>query len=228
MGGSSGKVEYKKQIIKTIESMSGRYAPYNIFSDWVMLCALSIQNTIDPVQGKVWKEREQLYSDTAKKYTSDELNKFSLMFVWLTNALEEKMSDVLGEIFMEAGLGSKYMGQFFTPFHASLLCARLSINLDNLPETEKITLNEPSCGGGGMIIAACKVLLDAGINYQQRLDVVAQDLDWKGVYMTYLQLSLIGCRARVVQGDTLKEPFVENKTDPGHIMKTPAYMGLLI
>ena len=79
-----------------------------------------------------------------------------------------------------------------------------------------------------MVIAACKVLRDAGFDYQRRLDVVAQDLDWKGVYMTYLQLSLIGCRALVVQGDALEEPFDRKRTDPAHIFRTPAYMGALL
>ena len=79
-----------------------------------------------------------------------------------------------------------------------------------------------------MIIAACKILHEAGFDFQRRLDVVAQDLDWKGVYMTYLQLSLIGCRAVVIQGDTLKEPYNISKTPKAQIMRTPAMMGALI
>ena len=147
------------------------------------------------------------------------------MFILLGDALTEEMTDVLGQIYMEAGMGSKYTGQFFTPFHLSEMCARMSIG--ELPDTGKISLNEPSCGGGGMVIAACKVLHEAGFDFQRRLDVVAQDLDWKGVYMTYLQLSLIGCRAIVVQGDTLIEPYTKNYP-PDRMLKTPAMMGALI
>ena len=218
----------KKEIIKIITSMSGRYSPYNIFSDWVQMSALSIQNSLCMVHGKVWKDREQMYIDTARKYTEEELRQHAKMFVLLGDALTENLSDVLGEIYMEAGMGSKYTGQFFTPFHLSEQCARLSIDPERLPETGKITLHEPSCGGGGMIIAACKVLRDAGIDFQRRLDVLAQDLDWKGVYMTYVQLSLIGCRAVVVQGDTLANPYDPKRTDPACILRTPAKMGLLI
>ena len=79
-----------------------------------------------------------------------------------------------------------------------------------------------------MIIAAAKALSDSGINYQKHLEVVAQDLDWKGVYMTYLQLSLLGIKATVVQGDTLIEPFDPRKTDPRCILRTPAKMGALM
>ena len=220
-------MDYKKEIIKSIEKMSGSYSPYNIFSDWIQLCALSIQNSVYLVHNKIWQEREQTYIDTARKYSENELEQFAQMFVWLGDALTENMSDVLGEIYMEAGMGSKYTGQFFTPFHLSELCAKMSVSTDNMPETGCIELNEPSCGGGGMIIATCKVLHGAGFDYQRRLKVVAQDLDWKGVYMTYLQLSLIGCNALVVQGDTLQKPYDSKRTDPAHIMRTPMNMGVL-
>ena len=202
-------MEYKKEIIKAIESMSGRYAPYNIFSDWVEMCALSIQNAVSMIHNRIWRQREELYMDLAKRYTEKELETFAQMFVWLGDVLTESMSDVLGEIYMETDMGSKYTGQFFTPFHVSELCARMGVDIGNLPEIGRIRLHEPSCGGGGMVIA------------------VAQDLDWKGVYMTYLQLSLIGCRAIVVQGDTLASPYTE-KTQADRIMRTPAMMGVLI
>lgn len=220
-------MDYKKEIIKTIQSMSGKYAPYNIFSDWIEMCSLSIQNACYLVHNNVWKDREQLYKDIARKYTEKEIEQFAQMFVWLGDALTEDMSDVLGEIYMEAGMGSKYTGQFFTPFHLSELCAKTCVDIDNLPETGRISLNEPSSGGGGMIIAACKVLHEAGFDYQRRLDVVAQDLDWKGVYMTYLQLSLIGCRAIVVQGDTLADPYTGNYPE-SRTLRTPALMGALL
>ena len=217
----------KKQIIATINAISGRYAPYNIFSDWIEMCSLAIQNQVTFVHSKIWKQREEQYLDISKRYTEKELDKFAEMFVLLGDALTENMSDVLGEIFMEAGMGSKYTGQFFTPFHLSELCARMNITQEVIAKNERITLNEPSCGGGGMVIAACKVLHDAGFDYQRKLDVVAQDLDWKGVYMTYLQLSLIGCRAIVVQGDTLMDPYRDGYP-PERIMRTPAKMGLFL
>lgn len=218
----------KQEIIKIITSMSGKYAPYNIFSDWIKMSALTIQNSCCMIHNKVWRDREQFFIDTVRKYTKQELEEHAEMLVLLGDALTESMSDVLGEIYMEMGMGSKYTGQFFTPFHLSELCARLNIAMNHLPETGKISLYEPSCGGGGMVIAACKVLHEAGFDFQRRLDVVAQDLDWKGVYMTYLQLSLIGCRAIVVQGDTLANPYDPKKTAPACILRTPAMMGALL
>lgn len=219
----------KKSIVNAIQSLSGAYSPHNIFSDWVELCALSIQNSCCVFfHDGPWEEREERYRNTAGKYGDRELSMFSEMLAWLAEALEEEMRDILGEIYMESNISNGHIGQFFTPFNVSELCARLGINQDEVLQQSRLQLNEPSCGGGGMIIAACKVLRDMGFDYQRRLNVVAQDMDWSGVYMTYLQLSLIGCRAIVVQGDTLREPFVCGKTDPRHIMRTPAMMGALI
>ena len=221
-------MDAKKEIIKMIMAMSGRYAPYNIFSDWIQMCALSICNSCTLIHDNTYQEREQLYIDTARKYTEPEMENFGRMFVWLGNALEENLSDILGEIYMEAGLASKHTGQFFTPFHLSELCARMAIDEKQLEGDGILELNEPSSGGGGMIIAVCKVLLDMGVNFQRRLKVVAQDLDWKGVYMTYLQLSLIGCNAIVVQGDTLCEPYDVSRTPRDRVMRTPMNAGVLV
>ena len=79
-----------------------------------------------------------------------------------------------------------------------------------------------------MLIALCKILKERGINYQRKLEITAQDLDWNGVYMTYVQLSLLGAKATVVQGDTLCEPYVQGVTPGYRILRTPMKTGALI
>lgn len=219
-------MDYKKEIIKTIDSISGRYSPYNVFSDWIEVCALSICNACHLIHDKAWRSREQLYLDIVKKYTETEMQSFALMFTHLCDALAENMTDILGQIYMEAGMGNKNTGQVFTPYSLCEMSAKMALPKE-LPETGHISLNEPSCGGGAMIIAACRVLHERGFDFQRRLDVVAQDLDWKGVYMSYLQLSLIGCRAVVVQGDTLADPYMKGYP-PERTMRTPAMMGVIL
>lgn len=214
------------EIIKSIEKMSGKYTPYTIFSDWVKMTAISIQNACDIFHGKIWKEREKQYRECAGKYTQDEIIILSGMFELLTMAFESNgIYDYLGDIFMRSGAGSKMTGQFFTPFHLSELTGVLGLN--DVEEERIIEINEPSAGGGGMILAAAKVLHDKGINYQKYLKVTAQDLDWNGVYMTYIQLSLIGIKAIVVQGNTLSAPCCKG-CDELRIFRTPAEMGAII
>lgn len=221
-----GVVNRKKEIIKMIEKISGKYSAYEVFTDWIRCCALAVSNSVTFFHGKVWRDREQIFLDTMRKYTPEEQKILSEMTALLTLALEYEMTDVLGQIYMEAGMGSKAAGQFFTPFHLSLACAKLAVQEPD--ENGIYTINEPSCGGGGMIIAAAVALRDGGVDYQRKMRVVAQDLDWKGVYMCYLQLSLLGINAVCVQGNTLTEPYVKGKTDPAHILYTPAYMGVLL
>lgn len=220
---------HKKEIIRLIESISGKYSSYEIFTDFVRAAALSISNASDFFHDQVWQEREQAYIDTLRKYSEDERNIFPLLFAEVVEALDDCIEDVLGDVFMNAGMGSKFAGQFFTPFHVSELSARLAVQ-DQVKhfDGKVIEMNEPSCGGGGLIIATIKVMREAGINPQKYLRVVAQDLDWKGVYMCYLQLSLLGIKATVVQGDTLTSPFVPGRYPKRQILRTPFEKGVML
>ena len=94
------------------------------------------------------------------------------------------------------------------------------------PLTFLAGLVDSIAGGGGLILATAKVLCDKGINYQRCLDVVARDLDWNGVYMTYVQLTIIGIKAVVIQGDTLAEP--EKNYNAERFLITPAKIGAIL
>ena len=213
----------KREIIKILNSMSGSRSPYDVFCDWVKIMALSIQNSCQLIHDKTWQMREEEYLKTITPYGKDG-HKFVELFGMLVETMEENMSDTLGEIYMESGCGNKNTGQFFTPFHVSEATAKLS--LIGVDGSQTVTMNEPSCGGGGMIIAAAKVLKDKGISYQRCMKVVAQDLDWKAVYMCYVQLSLLGIDAEVLQGNTLLD--LDLGTYPKErIFKTPKRMGML-
>lgn len=221
--------ESAKEIVKMITGMAGQYSPYEIFSDWVRCCALAISNLVDPFHGKIWEDRERQYKETIRRYREQDQIAFSNMFVLLADSLEKEMTDTLGEIFMDKGMGSSSQtGQFFTPFNLSELAARMTF-ADSIPSNpeEMTELNEPSCGSGGMIIAMAKVMKEHGINYQTQMKVVAQDLDWRCVYMCYTQISLLGINGIVVQGDTLSDPY-SRKTEKDHILLTPKAMGVLL
>lgn len=222
----------KKEIIRIIKGIAGKYSEYEVFTDWIRCMALTISNQCQDARDKLfgfdhdknWVQREQMYMDIVNKYSSKEMRSFAEMAALLAVTLENNPSDVLGEVYMEAGMGSKAAGQFFTPFHLSLATAMLTVQPD---EEGKVYINEPSCGGGGMIIAAAVALKQKGINYQHAMRVVAQELDWKGVYMCYVQMSLLGINGICVQGNTLLESY-----QPGYpeerVLRTPANWGILV
>lgn len=185
-----------KTIIDEINKMSGGYHAHDIFQDWVTMMAISISNQV------IYKQSlEDKYLEIAKKYTKEQLNKLCELSGRLTMLCENEIHDYLGEIYMGLNAGNVRTGQFFTPFHICELMAK--IRMDGY-DGKLITLNEPSCGGSGNILAFAKAMKEKGYNYQDLLQVEAQDLDFKCVYMSYVQLSLMGINAKVIQGDTLQ------------------------
>ena len=229
-------MDYKKFMIDSIDNMAGKYSPYQVFTDWITLSALAIQNSCTIFHDKIYLSREDIYMNIANKYSKDDMTRFADMLGSLALTLEEEIKDVLGYVYMKSGCGNKNTGQFFTPYHLAYLTAKSIIdnqlrhfveNDEINGENDEIKINEPSTGGGAMVIAACQVAKEHGIDYQRRLRITAQDLDYNGVYMTYIQLSLLGVKAVVVQGDTLQEPYHPGY-DRRRVFMTPAEMGVII
>lgn len=218
-------MNYKQEIVNSIQKISGKYSPYQIFRDWCEMLAIAIQNSCCLFHDDLWKQREDLYTSIFSKYEDSEKEKIFSMTAILPLAYEENMTDLLGEIYMESGCGNSSTGQFFTPFHLSEMVAR--VNQDEYLK-KKVEMFEPSVGGGGMVIAVAKVMKDSGINYQRNLKVVAQDIDWLSVYMSYIQFSLLGINAIVIQGDSLSQPFIPGNYEKRRILKTPKAMGALM
>lgn len=215
----------EEEIIKCIEKISGSYNPHQVFSDWVKVMALATQNACWMIHDKYWKEREETYIATIGKYKKEEQKMMSEMMWMLTECFENDIKDYLGEIYMKSGAGSKQAGQFFTPFHMAELMGRMLVR--EVTEEKKITINEPASGGGGMILGAAKALKEKGINFQRCMDVTVQDLDWNGIYMSYVQLSMVGIKAKAIQGDSLRNAEIDT-SDRSRVLYTPAYMGVLL
>ena len=220
--------DHKKMIVDMLLGISGAHSPFEVYCDWIECMAIGISNASQIRHDEVWQEREDAYKRIMNRYTPEERFKMMDMTALLPLAMEEKVGDILGEIFMECKFGNSAGGQFFTPFHVSELLSELSVSISEDHKTT-IPIHEPTCGSGGTIIAAAKSIMKKGVNFQKYMDVVAQDLDWRCVYMCYVQLSLYGIKAIVVQGDTLAQPY----TGPGsiprrNILITPAKAGALI
>lgn len=210
-------MDYKKEIIKKINNMSGSQSVYNIFADWIKMLALAISNTMEFYE-KIYDKRENEYKGIAAKYTDKELNEFTVLNVLLTQAFEERFEDVLGYIYMNLQVSNKNLGQFFTPYHLCRVMAEMSYP-ERIKEGYYIEVSEPSCGAGANIIALAEALKSKDINYQETMKVTCQDLDWNAIYMCYVQMSLYGIAATVVQGDTLLNPYVGGYNE--HVFITP-------
>ena len=155
-----------EEIMKIITNMSGKYSATFIFDDFVKMVAISLSNSTDILHDKVWKKRENQYKTIISKYTKVEFDDFVKILAILVNLFNERIYDYLGYIYMKCEMGNSRTGQFFTPFNLSELTAKLSIdNIEKIKQTNDIiTLNEPACGGGGLILAYLKILKDNNIN----------------------------------------------------------------
>lgn len=211
-------------MIKMFKEFEYRYSLWDVFQDFLFISAACISNSVDFVRRN---KREAEYLRIIKKYKKEDLDRFAKLFAELIMTLHENVGDILGELFMEMELGSKWKGQFFTPYNLSLLIAGLSIgnSLDEIKENGCVTFNEPTCGSGGMIIAFAEAMKENKYNPQKELKVIAQDLDVKCVWMAYIQLSLLGIPAAVYHANTLSLEFYDVWYTPFYILGNWNYRG---
>lgn len=209
----------KKLMMNKFKKLQGKRDLWSIYNDFLIFTAISISNSVDLAN---INNREKQFLELESKYSKNEMKIFGEIFEALTIALETP-GDILGELLMELDLGSKLNGQFFTPYHLCELTSRLVIDKDKLTneinEKGYTTLNEPASGGGAMIIAFAEAMKELGFNPQRQLIVTCNDLDIKSVYMTYIQLSLLGIPAIVEHMNTLSLEKYSTWKTPGYILR---------
>lgn len=194
------RVNIPKEFNRLLHEVDTSKSVSEVFNDFLTLSIYSIAQPFYRSQ-----IIEAKYLNTAKKYSRKQLDYFAAMNAYTLISLDMGMKDFLGEMFNMNGLGEHRKGQFFTPYHVNKLMERLHcINLKvDIENKDFITMCEPCCGSGGMIIAFADCMKDDGINFQQKLYVEATDIDEICFKMTYLQLSLLGIAAKVQLGDSL-------------------------
>ena len=130
--------------------------------------------------------------------------------------------DILGEIYMSIGCGNSRLGQYFTPFGIARMMAMMNLGPDGgkevLAKKDVVTLNEPTCGSGIMVLAFAQLLMEKSIRYQEKLKVTAADLSATCARMAYIQMSILGIDAVVSRGDTLTLEMYETYPTPMHMI----------
>lgn len=208
----TGKDGAQKDFVKVFDSLTGKYNRWEVWRDMVWMIATGISNAVDKAHAD---ERERIYMDIVNKYTESEMERFAQLFSMLTESMDEKVKrgdwgDFLGELFMNLELGNDLGGQFFTPYHLCLAMARVTVDAERVRNELDfhgyISCSDPACGAGATLIAAAETLKEMGVDYQQDVIFVGQDIDSTTALMCYIQLSLLGCSGYVIIGDTLREP----------------------
>ena len=201
-------------FVKTFNDIARHRHRYEVFRDFVTMAAIAVHN------GIVRDEKlEAEYLQIVGRYSKEEATAFARLLGELVILLDPEPYDVLGRLYMELELGSTHTGQFFTPPELSELMARLSYG-DALATLDKpfVTLQEPACGAGGMVLAFVKVMLSHGHNPAERMWAHCQDVDRLAALMCYLQLALWNVPAVVVVGNTLALEAREVFYTPAHYL----------
>jgi hypothetical protein len=207
-----------QDMVKLIQQLSYRHSTSNVFSDFLEMSALAFSNVVDKSQ---FEEREKRYMEIVGKYKKEEVYEFPTLLGMLVNHLEEAPRDVLGEIFHDLELHNERKGQFFTPYPICRMMAKMVIGEsydDIISKYGFITLSEPACGMGAMVIAAAHELKDRDINYQQVTHTTAIDIDPLCVHGTYVQFSLLHIPAVVIHGDSLSMEEWSHWYTPAHVL----------
>lgn len=208
---------HQKEIAKLMRLNAQRHRLHRVFADFCEMAAISLSNAVDRLQRD---KREARYLEIVAQYTKEEVQRFAAMLSHLVESLQAGFHDALGTLFMSFEVGDQWKGQFFTPYPVASMMARM-ILVDFKAQVERegfVTVNEPACGAGAMVIATAEAALDQGVNFQQAMHVTAQDIDATAVHMAYVQFSLLHVPAIVVHGNTLTLKEWDHWATPAHVL----------
>lgn len=178
-----------------LESISHRHDTRKVFDAFVRLaaCALAAQT------------REAEYLEEAKRWERQDLDLFAQALGALVLEMEERpFEDVLGGYYMEFALshkGQQWNGEFHTPKPVCDLMARITLgDVDFLPKDRPISVCEPACGAGAMILSLAQACPP---KVRRRLRVTALDISRTACDVAFVNTTLWGIPTRVIHGNSL-------------------------
>jgi len=207
-----------KPIESLIDSFRFRIDKASLLSDVFSLCACRISICCDQ---RTRADRMIEFDSIKKRYSDKEFMQICDIASEVFNICSEmalpdgEIYDWLGVLYMRSGTSSGKAGQFFTPYNLSLLVARLAVRERNADGI--ITIDEPACGSGGLVLASVEAIRGTGVNYAEEVFVHASDLDSRCVRMCYTQLSLAGVPAVIHRRDTLSMKTFETWCTPAYV-----------
>ncbi|MBL7997700.1 MAG: SAM-dependent DNA methyltransferase [Candidatus Kapabacteria bacterium] len=201
------------EIIKLL-NRDQSHSPSHLFRDLCRMSAISIHQSVAFVE-----QSEQEYLQRIRAYDARTANLFPEMFALIVDALETNPEqDFLGDVFEAGNMGNARSGQFFTPYPISRFMASITMGdiHAQLQHKPYITIGEPACGAGGMLIAARNEAVAQKVNLNTQVWMAATDIDRLCADMTYIQISLLGVAGVVFWGNSLAVQVWDTMVTPVH------------
>lgn len=200
------KINYSScsDITKKILKIGNSQGVDRAFTTFIELLATLLASDGDSVNSE---ERKRRYQEINDSLSADIRKEYSELIDLVKQTFEENADDpvdILGVVFHELNLHNAWHGQFFTPNDVARLMAML-VNPKSREDDGVASMHEPACGSGTMVIAAAWAMKNNGDDYSKKLLVVAQDIDVRCVWMTYIQLSLYKIPAVITHGNSLTD-----------------------
>lgn len=193
------------QLISEIQKLGQTHGLNFVFTTFLELMATSLATELDPLHQE---ERNTRCNEIISGLSSEAVSSYARMCALLYLAVREHVDepcDILGEIYHELQLNNEWNGQFFTPDNICRMMAMMVNPADDksVKENEYVTINDPACGSGAMLIGSVWVMKQRGIDFQKKCLLVGQDIDIRCVWMAYIQLCLYEIPGIVIHANTL-------------------------
>lgn len=221
------KSEYYQEFRSKFQQLlSPRSRPIDIWRDFIVMSACAMSNTVDKSH---YDEREKRYLETINKYEKSQQHIFPELYADVVMALDENPEqDFLGRMFMDLHLDYEELKQIFTPYHVCQLMADVTMGdlVQQVEEQGYVSINDCCCGAGANLIAAINsarhMLEDAGLNFQNHILIIGQDIEELVALMCYIQISLLGVAGYIKVGNALTEPMTSDDSMENYWF-TPMY-----
>jgi type I restriction-modification system DNA methylase subunit len=196
------KTEYRTKIITHLtECMTSHTRSSEVFDDWVNIVIACLEalprhlqnGFINGVPAEDTEEVKALWSRLNTKYTPDQMGSFSRAFAELLNSSEE-WADTIGDVYQEFGHPMTHGGQYFTPWSVAKAMAEMTLmDIETTLKTkaEPVTICDPCCGSGVMLLAAASCCPSWAIQCG-RVQFYGQDIDNNCVKMARINMMLYG------------------------------------
>jgi hypothetical protein len=207
--------DIRKQFIKAFDRLAHSRERHDVLADFLEMAVCAIRKKTLPA-GPEADAIEDRYMAVVKRNKPEDVRAMPELLGITALAVQDGGCDFLGQVVVELELRSDHMGQFFTPYDVSRMMAEMTFDTvdEIIAEQGFVTVLEPACGAGGMIIAAADVLAAKGVDIGQQLYVDGTDLSPMCFRMSYLQASLRGIPATIRRGNTLSLEMFEHAVTP--------------
>lgn len=191
--------------ITDIERIEGKRRS-EVFSDFLELAYCAVKGATLQHSPSLVEANEQAYHECLNRHRKVERSGklYSAMLAEVVEGLEAYPLDFLGPLFMET-MANKYKGQFFTPPELCKMSALLTMRdaAELAKQLSVISIGEPACGVGNMVLASAEVLKELGVNPATQAHFYMTDVDRRCQQAAYIQTTLCGVSASVTWGNTL-------------------------